>query len=67
MLYEQTITVPENYRFTLEVPHAIPAGTLVIAEKSSTPVTDWLSGLLSRAGDISAEEIREERLRERLT
>jgi hypothetical protein len=28
MLYEQTITVPENHRLTLEVPHEIPAGAV---------------------------------------
>jgi hypothetical protein len=28
MLYEQTITVPENHRLTLEVPDEIPAGAV---------------------------------------
>jgi hypothetical protein len=66
MLYEQTVTVPENHRLTLEVPREIPAVATAIAGKSSTPITDWLSGLLSHVGDISADEIREERLRKRL-
>jgi hypothetical protein len=32
MLYEQTITVPENHRLTLEVPYAIPAGAVAHVE-----------------------------------
>jgi hypothetical protein len=33
------------------------------AAKSATPITDRLSGILASAGDITLEQIREERLR----
>jgi hypothetical protein len=35
-------------------------------KKSATPLTDALSGILSSLGDISLEEIREERLAKHL-
>jgi hypothetical protein len=35
-------------------------------KKSATPITDSLSGILSALGDISLEEIREERLAKHL-
>jgi len=35
---------------------------LASSEDSATPLTDALSGILSHAGDISIEQIREERL-----
>jgi hypothetical protein len=35
-------------------------------KKSATPLTDALSGILSSLGDISIEEIREERLAKHL-
>jgi hypothetical protein len=44
-----------------EIPAAAKPGDEQQA-KSPTPLTDWLSGILSHVGDISPEEIRAERL-----
>jgi hypothetical protein len=43
-------------------PAAKPADNTEKRAESPTPLTDWLSGILSHVGDISPREIREERL-----
>jgi len=73
MIIEQTVEVPTSHRLTIDVPHEIPAGPAILAfkpiqkankekEKHGTPITDRLAGCLAGIGDISIEEIREERL-----
>jgi len=73
MIIEQTVEVPTSHRLTIDVPHEIPAGPTILAfmpiqkadkvkEKHGTPITDRLAGCLAGIGDISIEEIREERL-----
>jgi hypothetical protein len=78
MTIEQTVEIPADHRLVIEVPPEIPAGRAVLAftpapetpvkvkpadtEKRPTPISDWLLGIASHAGDISLDEIRAERL-----
>jgi hypothetical protein len=78
MTVEQIIEIPANRRITLEVPPAVPAGRTILtftpaterqdkpAQKTGnnqdTPRADRLLGIAAHLGDISLEEIREERL-----
>jgi hypothetical protein len=56
MLYEQTVTVPENHRLTLDVPREIPAGTTmrlkVVRQEPTTTVADS-----ARTGKKQIEDI----------
>ncbi|MDR0600368.1 MAG: hypothetical protein LBG84_09875 [Treponema sp.] len=76
MTVEQTVEIPASHRLTIEVPREIPAGAKARFEviwhtpeedapeappQSATPLSDSLLGILSDLGDISLEEIREER------
>ena len=64
-------------RLTIDVPREIPAGPVILTltpkphvpqqrtqegAKSATPHADHLLGILAGAGDITLEQIREERL-----
>jgi tRNA A58 N-methylase Trm61 len=78
MTITQTVDIPADRRIMLEVPREVPPGRTILAftpvserqgkpvletgKGSATPLTDSLSGILSSLGDISLEEIREERL-----
>ncbi len=74
MIIEQTVEIPANRRlhFDIDIPCEIPTEKVQIevkvfpfpkkTENSATPITDSLVGVLSHAGDITLEEIREERL-----
>lgn len=81
MTIEQTVTIPDDRRVSLEflAPQEIPTGKARIElkvipfpvekdtasedeKKMSTPITDSLLGILSHLGDISLEQIKEERL-----
>jgi hypothetical protein len=77
MIVEQIVEIPADRRLVLDLPQEIPAGRVrltlsPVAERDSsagsedTPLTDWLSGILSHVGDISPGEIRAERLRKYL-
>jgi hypothetical protein len=77
MTIEQIIEIPADRRLVLDLPREIPAGRVRItftpvagkddrAGQEDTPLTDWLSGILSHVGDISPDEIRSERLRKYL-
>jgi hypothetical protein len=76
MVVEQTIEIPASHRLVIDVPREIPAGAKARFEviwhppekdapeappRGTTPITDSLAGILSDLGDISLEEIREER------
>jgi hypothetical protein len=74
-MIEQAIEVPVNHRLTIDIPREIPAGPAILTfrpatiqkadkakEKHGTPITDRLAGCLAGIGEISMEEIREERL-----
>jgi len=78
MTITQTVEIPADHRLTIEVPREIPAGRAVLAFTPApakkhidalmeilsqpTPRADALSGILSGLGDITLEQIREERL-----
>ena len=74
MIIEQTVEIPANRRLHLDIdiPCEIPTEKVQIevkvfpfpkkTENSATSITDSLVGVLSHAGDITLEEIREERL-----
>jgi hypothetical protein len=77
MTIEQIVEIPADRRLVLDLPREIPTGRVRLtftpvaggdgsAGQEDTPLTDWLSGILSRVGDISPEEIRSERLRKYL-
>jgi len=48
---------------TLVISEKPPEKTVEAGESPPAPVTDMLCGLLAHVGDISKEEIREERLK----
>jgi hypothetical protein len=54
MLYEQTVTVPENHRLTLEVPREIPAGAVARFE------IEWQTPSSARTGKKTSEDIARE-------
>jgi hypothetical protein len=75
MTITQTVEIPADHRLIIDVPREIPAGNAIITfrpaavqradkakEKHGTPITDRLAGCLAGIGDITIEEIREERL-----
>ena len=76
MIIEQTVDIPTSHRLTIDVPRDIPAGPVILTftpkpaesakpekpSKSATPHADHLLGILASAGDITLEQIREERL-----
>jgi hypothetical protein len=60
MTIEQTVDIP-----VAPIPAVFkPEDTEKLSPEteSATPLTDWLSGILSHVGDISPEELRAERL-----
>jgi hypothetical protein len=77
MTMEQIVEIPASHRLTIDVPREIPAGAKARFEviwhtpeedapeappRSATPLSDSLLGIAAHLGDISLEEIREERL-----
>ena len=75
MTITQTVEIPADRRITLDLPAELPIGrakVTVVPEtekpalkensKLPTPITDSLVGILASAGDVSLEQIREERL-----
>jgi hypothetical protein len=76
MTIQQTVDIPAGHRLTIDVPREIPTGPVVLTftpkaaesaepeepAQSATPITDFLSGLCASAGNITLEQIREERL-----
>ena len=78
MIIEQLVDIPADHKLTIEVPREVPAGRVVLTfmpahdeergtaeqpAKSATPITDRLAGCAAHLGDITLEQIREERLR----
>ena len=75
MTITQTVEIPASHRLTIDVPPEVPAGRAILmfrpaggqsadkaGQKRRTPITDRLAGCLAGVGDITIEEIREERL-----
>jgi len=74
MTITKTLEIPANRWLAIEVPAEAKPPKLRLAKSeldeilrnAQTPISDSLTGILAHLGDISAEEIREERLAKHL-